>query len=122
MFVYPLSESLLADVEVVLVAPVLVAGGVQEDEAEDVDVPQSVHASQETRSVQERLSGPRPTCMPPHTWPMMKVTTVRAAVRRVVTMRNLTLQTMLRLSSRLMLDMWEKVAVLLMLVKTFQIM
>ena len=39
---------LLPGAEVVLVAPVLVAGGVQEDEAEDVDVPQSVHASHET--------------------------------------------------------------------------
>ena len=39
---------LLPGAEVVLVAPVLVAGGVEEDEAEDVDVPQSVHASHET--------------------------------------------------------------------------
>ena len=39
---------LLPGAEVVLVAPVLVAGGVEEDEAEDVDVPQSVDARHET--------------------------------------------------------------------------
>ena len=39
---------LLPGAEVVLVAPVLVAGGVEEDEAEDVDVPKSVDARHET--------------------------------------------------------------------------
>ena len=39
---------LLARAEVVVVPPVLVAGSVEEDEAEDVDIPQSVHSSHES--------------------------------------------------------------------------